>query len=77
MQDSINAHPLLCVQNPYSLLNREAESEMFPMIRDIGLGFMAYSPLGVGLLSGTYKPGEKPQKNTLWGSTRKNDYEKT
>ncbi len=76
VQDSINAHPLLCVQNPYSLLNREAESEMFPMIRDIGLGFMAYSPLGVGLLSGTYKPGEKPQKNTLWGSTRKNDYEK-
>ena len=38
---------------------------MFPMIRDIGLGFMAYSPLGVGLLSGTYKPGEKPQKYSL------------
>tara|TARA_B100000945_G_scaffold321300_1_gene335104 strand:- start:4214 stop:5197 length:984 start_codon:yes stop_codon:yes gene_type:complete len=76
VQDSINANPLLCVQNPYSLLNREAENEMFPMIKDIGLGFMAYSPLGVGLLSGMYKPGEKPKKNTLWGAKRKDDYEK-
>ena len=76
VQDSINAHPLLCVQNPYSLLNREAENEMFPMIKDIGLGFMAYSPLGVGLLSGMYTPGEQPQEDTLWGSIRKNDYDK-
>ncbi|MFL2665398.1 MAG: aldo/keto reductase [Dehalococcoidia bacterium] len=75
VQDSINAEPLLCVQNPYSLLNRSSEYDMFPMINDLGLGFMAYSPLGVGLLSGAYAPNQEPGVDTLWGSTRKNDYE--
>lgn len=70
VQDSINASRLVTVQNPYSLLNRELEDEMFPMARHAGLGIMAYSPLGVGLLSGSYDPAKMPDRPTLWGSRR-------
>jgi 1-deoxyxylulose-5-phosphate synthase len=71
VQDRINAQPLIAVQNPYSLMNRTQEDELFPMVRETGIGLMAYSPLGVGLLSGTYRPDEVPDDSTLWGSTRK------
>ncbi|HEY3081520.1 MAG TPA: aldo/keto reductase [Chloroflexota bacterium] len=60
VQDRINAAPLIVVQNPYSLLNRALESEMFPLVRTLGLGLMAYSPLGVGLLSGAYAGSQPP-----------------
>jgi len=55
-----------CVQNNYNLLNREVEREMMPLVKDQGLGFMAFSPLQVGLLSGSYVPGEPPPVGTLW-----------
>lgn len=71
VQKRINAQPLIAVQNPYSLMNRTQEDELFPMVRETGVGIMAYSPLGVGLLSGTYKPDEVPDESTLWGSKRK------
>ncbi len=70
VQERINAQPLIAVQNPYSLMNRTQEDELFPMVRETGVGVMAYSPLGVGLLSGTYKQGEDPDDSTLWGSRR-------
>ena len=71
VQQQINAQPLIAVQNPYSLMNRTQEDELFPMARETGVGIMAYSPLGVGLLSGTYRPDEVPDDSTLWGSRRK------
>lgn len=70
VQKRINAQPLIAVQNPYSLMNRTQEDELFPMVRETGIGVMAYSPLGVGLLSGTYRPDEVPDESTLWGSRR-------
>ncbi len=70
IQDRINASRLVTVQNPYNLLNRDLENEMFPMVRRTGIGIMAYSPLGVGLLSGKYDPDTMPEKPTLWGSRR-------
>lgn len=69
IQDRINASQLITVQNPYSLLNRDLEREMFPFCRATGVGVMAYSPLGVGLLSGAYRPGSAPPADKLW--TRK------
>lgn len=69
VQDRINASQLITVQNPYSLLDRELEREMFPFCRASGVGVMAYSPLGVGLLSGAYRPGNAPPAEKLW--TRK------
>jgi aryl-alcohol dehydrogenase-like predicted oxidoreductase len=69
IQDRINASQLITVQNPYSLMNRDLEREMFPFCRATGVGVMAYSPLGVGLLSGAYRPGAAPPIDKLW--TRK------
>ena len=71
IQDQIGAGRLITVQNPYSLLNRALEYEMFPMLSNTGIGAMAYSPLAVGLLSGAYVPEEIPPDHTLWGSIRR------
>ena len=65
--DRIGAAPLVCVQNPYSLLRRDLENEMYPLVRDQMLGVMVYSPLAIGLLSGTYRPGQAPPSGTVWG----------
>ena len=75
--DRLNAVPFMCVQNPYSLIDRRLEREMFGLARDQGLGIMAYSPLGIGLLSGVYRPGEEPSPDTLWGSQRRDLLEST
>ena len=64
--DGIDSSPFICVQNPYSLLDRGLEREMFGLVRDQGLGVMAYSPLAVGLLSGVYTAGEAPPQGSHW-----------
>ena len=71
-QDRLGLDSFICVQNQYSLVNRGLEREMFGLARDQGLGVMAYSPLGVGLLTGLYSRDEAPSRDTLWGS-RLND----
>ena len=75
--DVRNAHPYIAVQNPYSLLNRRLEDEMFGLVRDRGLGLMAYSPLAVGLLSGAYQPGQPPPAGSLWATSRRERFERT
>jgi aryl-alcohol dehydrogenase-like predicted oxidoreductase len=77
IQDRINAAPLITVQNPYSLLNRGLEAEMFPLVRALGLGVMAYAPLATGLLSGAYTPGQQPPAATLWGGRRREQFQAT
>ena len=77
VQDRLNAAPLITVQNPYSLLNRGLEAQMFPMARALGLGTMAYAPLGTGLLSGAYAVGGAPPPDTLWGSRRRDQFSQT
>jgi aryl-alcohol dehydrogenase-like predicted oxidoreductase len=47
-----------CVQNSYSLLDREAEREVLPICAREGLGFTAFSPLAGGWLTGKYRRGE-------------------
>jgi aryl-alcohol dehydrogenase-like predicted oxidoreductase len=71
VQSSLNAQPLITVQNPYSLLNRTLEDEMFPFVNATDVGIMAYSPLAVGLLSGAYTPDTIPDDSSLWGSRRR------
>ncbi len=71
VQSQLSAQPLITVQNPYSLLNRTLEDEMFPFARASGVGIMAYSPLAVGLLSGAYTPETIPDDSLLWGSRRR------
>lgn len=74
--DSIHATPLMCVQNPYSLLNRKLEEEMFGVARELGVGIMGYSPLAVGLLSGVYQPGQPAPAGSLWATRRKEWYDR-
>ena len=45
-------HPLTAVQSEYSLWTRDPESEVLPTLRDLGVGLVAYSPLGRGFLTG-------------------------
>lgn len=47
-----SVHPLTAVQSEYSLMTRNIENRVLPILREIGTGFVAYSPLCRGLLSG-------------------------
>jgi aryl-alcohol dehydrogenase-like predicted oxidoreductase len=45
-------HPITALQTEYSLWSREPEDEILPTVHELGIGFVAYSPLGRGFLSG-------------------------
>jgi len=47
-------HPLAAVQTEYSLWSRDVEAEVLPTLRELGIGLVAYSPLGRGFLSGRF-----------------------
>jgi aryl-alcohol dehydrogenase-like predicted oxidoreductase len=51
-------HPITAVQTEYSLWTRDPEAEVLPTCRELGIGFVAYSPLGRGFLSGRFKSPE-------------------
>jgi len=46
------AHPITAVQTELSLWSRDAEAEVIPTVRELGIGYVAYSPLGRGFLTG-------------------------
>jgi aryl-alcohol dehydrogenase-like predicted oxidoreductase len=46
-------HPITALQTEYSLWSRDPEDEILPTVRELGIGFVAYSPLGRGFLSGS------------------------
>src|SRR5881394_2729327 len=48
-------HPITALQTEYSLWSRDPEDEIFPTCRELGIGFVAYSPLGRGFLTGQIK----------------------
>jgi aryl-alcohol dehydrogenase-like predicted oxidoreductase len=55
-------HPVTALQTEYSLWTRDPEEEILPTVRELGIGFVAYSPLGRGFLSGKYKhPEDLPE----------------
>ncbi len=47
-------HPITALQTEYSLWSREPEPEILPTLRELGIGFVPYSPLGRGFLTGQY-----------------------
>ena len=75
VQERLNAAALITLQNPYNLLNRDLEREIFPMVAEMGLGLMAFSPLAVGLLSGAYQPDTMPEEDSLWGGRREHAFQ--
>jgi aryl-alcohol dehydrogenase-like predicted oxidoreductase len=48
-------HPITALQTEYSLWSRDPEEEILPTLRELGIGFVAYSPLGRGFLAGRFK----------------------
>lgn len=57
-------HPISALQTEYSLWSREPEDEILNVVRELGIGFVAYSPLGRGFLSGQFKtPEDIPEKD--------------
>ncbi len=58
-------HPIAALQTEYSLWTRDVEAEILPTVRRLGIGFVAYSPLGRGLLTGAYRSaGDLPEGDT-------------
>jgi len=51
-------HPISALQTEYSLWTRDPEAEILPTVRALGIGFVAYSPLGRGFLSGAIRSAE-------------------
>ena len=56
-------HPITAVQTEYSLWTRDPEAEVLPTCRELGIGFVPYSPLGRGFLSGRFKSPEELDEN--------------
>src|SRR5579862_9458759 len=48
-------HPISALQTEYSLWSRDPENDILPTVRELGIGFVAYSPLGRGFLTGQFK----------------------
>ena len=53
-----NVHPISALQTEYSLWTRDPEDEVLPTCRELGIGFVAYSPLGRGFLTGQIRSRE-------------------
>ena len=51
-------HPISALQTEYSLWTRDPEDEVLPLCRELGIGFVAYSPLGRGFLTGRFRSFE-------------------
>jgi aryl-alcohol dehydrogenase-like predicted oxidoreductase len=52
-------HPIAALQTEYSLWTRDPEAEVLPLLRELGIGFVPYSPLGHGFLTGTIRSPEQ------------------
>lgn len=57
-------HPITALQTEYSLWTRDPETEILKTVRELGIGFVAYSPLGRGFLTGRWqKPEDLPEND--------------
>ncbi len=54
-----SVHPITAVQSEYSLWTRDPEDKVLALLRELGIGFVAYSPLGRGFLTGTIRSTEE------------------
>jgi aryl-alcohol dehydrogenase-like predicted oxidoreductase len=55
LRRAAKVHPIAALQSEYSLWTRDPEDEVLPTCRELGVGFVAYSPLGRGFLTGRFK----------------------
>ncbi len=55
LRRAVKVHPITALQTEYSLWTRDPESAVLPTCRELGIGFVAYSPLGRGFLTGQFR----------------------
>src|SRR5882762_8682279 len=55
LRRAVKVHSIAALQTEYSLWTRDPEAEILPTCRELGIGFVAYSPLGRGFLTGKYR----------------------
>ena len=58
-------HPITALQSEYSLWTRDQEPEVLPLLRELGIGFVPYSPLGKGFLTGTIRSTDQFDEDRL------------
>jgi aryl-alcohol dehydrogenase-like predicted oxidoreductase len=64
-------HPISALQTEYSLWSRDPEDDILPTVRELGIGFVAYSPLGRGFLTGAFQtPADLPADDYRRNSPR-------
>ena len=64
-------HPMAALQTEYSLWTRDVEQELLPLCHELGIGFVAYAPLGRGFLTGVVATGDAvPQNDARRGMPR-------
>ena len=56
-------HPITALQTEYSLWTRDPEEEILATVRELGIGFVAYSPLGRGFLAGRFRSRRGPRRD--------------
>ncbi len=73
-------HPVSVLQTEYSVFERAVEAEVLPVVRELGIGFVPYSPLGRGFLTGAVKPAAEydadDMRHTIDERWRPGNYEK-
>ena len=57
--------PITAIQSEYSMMERKWEKDVLPLCRELGIGFVAFAPMGNGFLSGKYSSENTFQKNDL------------
>jgi aryl-alcohol dehydrogenase-like predicted oxidoreductase len=60
-------HPITALQSEYSLWSRDIEAEILPTLRELGIGFVPYSPLGRGFLTGTLDKNTTDAQDVRFG----------
>lgn len=63
LRRAARVHPISALQTEYSLWTRDPEDEVLPTCRDLGIGFVAYSPLGRGFLTGKVDTKKLPKND--------------
>jgi aryl-alcohol dehydrogenase-like predicted oxidoreductase len=75
LDEAAQTAEIALLQNQYSLLHRDAERDVLPRCRELGVGFVPYFPLASGLLTGKYRRGEPPPKGTRLEGRKVSDEE--
>ena len=65
LRRAFDVHPIAALQSEYSLWTRDPEKELLPTCRELGVGFVAYSPLGRGFLTGQFKTFDDLRRRRL------------